>query len=172
MRPRISLYGDNGWVLELPLQKWRWPQKWRQPKNEDNIKNEDDIQNQNNLKNEDDLKKIIWPPDLREYYLKFFWWPLTSTATGQLILNRKCYQVFKTEMELHMINIIYAALPMREQTEYRRSTHGAEHIPGIFSLHAAYSALRHFFMYLQFIKTQNVAPKIFANLKYNNTTTT
>merc|ERR1711875_214839 len=41
----------------------------------------------------------------------------TSTATGQLILNRKCYQVFKTEMELHMINIIYAALPMREQTE-------------------------------------------------------
>ena len=46
-----------------------------------------------------------------------FWWPLTSTATGQLILNRKCYQVFKTEMKLHMINIIYAALPMREQTE-------------------------------------------------------
>ena len=55
--------------------------------------------------------------NLREYYLKSFWWPLTSTATGQLILNRKCYQVFKTEMELHMINIIYAALPMREQTE-------------------------------------------------------
>ena len=32
-------------------------------------------------------------------------------------LTRKCYQVFKTEMELHMINIIYVALPMRAQTE-------------------------------------------------------
>ena len=33
------------------------------------------------------------------------------------ILDRKCYQVFKPEMEIHMINIIYAAVPMREQTE-------------------------------------------------------
>ena len=64
---------------------------------------------------------MIWPPHLREYYLKFFWWPLTYAATGQLILNRKCYQVFKTEMELHMIDIIYAALPMCEQTEKRHS---------------------------------------------------
>ena len=46
-----------------------------------------------------------------------FWWPLTSTATGQLILNWKCYQVFNPEMTLHMINIIYAALPMRAETE-------------------------------------------------------
>ena len=43
--------------------------------------------------------------------------PLTSTATGQLVLNGKCYQVSKPEMELHMINMIYAALPMRAQTE-------------------------------------------------------
>ena len=34
---------------------------------------------------------------------------------GQLILNPKCYQVSKPEMELHMINIIYMALPMRAQ---------------------------------------------------------
>ena len=32
-------------------------------------------------------------------------------------LNRKCYQVLKPEMELNMINMIYAALPMSEQTE-------------------------------------------------------
>ena len=47
----------------------------------------------------------------------FFWWLLTSTATGQLILNWNCYQVYKPEMELHMIDIIYAALPMCAQTE-------------------------------------------------------
>ena len=64
---------------------------------EDDVKNEDDLKNENNLKNEDDLKKIICPPYLREYYLNFFWWPFTSTATGQLILKRKWYQVFKTE---------------------------------------------------------------------------
>ena len=33
------------------------------------------------------------------------------------MLNRKCYQVSKTEMELHMVNMIYAALLMRVQTE-------------------------------------------------------
>ena len=88
---------------------------------------------------------------------------------GQLILNRKCYQVSKPEMELRMIDMKYAALPMRAQTEkttfsckdnqckalhnhgsggkglvHWRRTHGAGHIPGIFSLNAAYSALRHF----------------------------
>ena len=47
----------------------------------------------------------------------FFGRHLTSKATGQLILNRKFYQMSKPEMELHMINIIYAALPMRAQTE-------------------------------------------------------
>ena len=88
---------------------------------------------------------------------------------GQLIFNRKCYQVSKPEMELHMINIIYAASTMHAKTEkttfsckdnqcktfwsgvkglvHCRSTCGAGHIPlcGIFSLHAAQSALRHFF---------------------------
>ena len=39
------------------------------------------------------------------------------TARPQLMLNRKSYQVSKPEMEFHMINIIYAALPMRAQTE-------------------------------------------------------
>ena len=36
---------------------------------------------------------------------------------GLLILNRKCYQVSEPEIVLHMINIIYAALPMHGQTE-------------------------------------------------------
>ena len=40
-----------------------------------------------------------------------------SSATGLLIFNWKYYHVSKPEMELHMINIMYAALPMREQTE-------------------------------------------------------
>ena len=39
------------------------------------------------------------------------------TARPQLMLNRKSYQVSKPEMDFHMINIIYAALPMRAQTE-------------------------------------------------------
>ena len=105
-------------------------------------------------------KKLFGPP-LKRILPEIFWWPLTSTATGQLILNRKCYQVFKPEMELHMINIVYAALSMREQIEkttflwkddqckplhlywsgvnglvHWRSTHRAGRIPGIFSLHA------------------------------------
>ena len=57
------------------------------------------------------------PPPLTEYYLQFILWAFTLAATAQLILNRKCYEVSKPEMELHMINIIYAALPMRAQTE-------------------------------------------------------
>ena len=36
---------------------------------------------------------------------------------GQVILNQKCYQVSKPEMELHMINTIYAALPMHTETK-------------------------------------------------------
>ena len=75
-------------------------------KNEDNLKNQDDLKNENNLKNEDDLNKIICPP-LREYCLIFFL--MTS--------NQEMYQVFKPEMELHMINIIYAALPISKQIE-------------------------------------------------------
>ena len=47
----------------------------------------------------------------------FYWWLLPMTATPQLMLNRKWYQVSKPEMEFHMINIIYAALPMCAQTE-------------------------------------------------------
>ena len=46
-----------------------------------------------------------------------FLWHLTVTATPQLMLNQKLNQMFKPEMEFHMINMIYAALPMREQTE-------------------------------------------------------
>ena len=64
--------------------------------------------------------KIV--PPLQKYFgprilPDFFLYPLTLTAMGQLILNRKCSQVSKLEMELHMIGMIYAALLMREQTE-------------------------------------------------------
>ena len=74
--------------------------------------------NEDELKTEDILKNC--PPTtilhththtpllLLRYYV---------TATAQLILNWKCSQVFKPEMEFHMINIIYAALPMRAQKE-------------------------------------------------------
>ena len=46
--------------------------KLRQPQSKDDLKKEDNLKNEGNLKNEDDLKKMIWPPHLREYYLKFF----------------------------------------------------------------------------------------------------
>ena len=73
-------------------------------------------QNEDNLKNEDDIKN--------EYDLEN--WPSPPK-----------------NIEFHMINIIYAALPMHAQTEkttfsckdiHRQSTHGAGHIPlgGIF----------------------------------------
>ena len=58
---------------------------------------EDDLKNEDDLKKEDD--------------------PLTVTATPQLMSNRICYQVSKPEMEFHMMNIIYAKLPMPTQTE-------------------------------------------------------
>ena len=47
----------------------------------------------------------------------FFLWPLTMTATPQLMLNRKWYQLSKPEIEFLMINMMYAALPMCAQTE-------------------------------------------------------
>ena len=39
------------------------------------------------------------------------------TATPQLMLNRKWYQASKPEMEFHMINMLYAVLPLRARTE-------------------------------------------------------
>ena len=39
------------------------------------------------------------------------------TATSQLMYNQKWWQVSKPEMEFHMMNITYAALHMRAQTE-------------------------------------------------------
>ena len=41
------------------------------------------------------------------------------TTTPQPMSNQICYQVSKPEMEFHMIDIIYAALPMRAQKERR-----------------------------------------------------
>ena len=61
--------------------------------------------------------KIVLPPVPLKSYLKFFWWLLTLTATQQLMSNRICYQVFKPDMEFHMIDLIYAALPISALTE-------------------------------------------------------
>ena len=92
--------------------------------------------------------------------VQFFLWPLTSTVTGQLILNRKCYQVSKPEMELLMIHEIHAALLMHAKTEKTKFfmqrrllqsfTYVLEWRPGTCTLtkHTrrwTYSALRHFF---------------------------
>ena len=52
--------------------KWRLPRNEDYLKNEDNLANEDNLKNEDDLKYEDDLKNIIWPPHLREYYMKFF----------------------------------------------------------------------------------------------------
>ena len=49
--------------------------------------------------------------------LVIFLWLFSITAKPQLMLNRKWYQASKPEMEFHMINIIYAALSIRAQTE-------------------------------------------------------
>ena len=82
----------------------RRPQIEDDLKNYDNLKNEDSLKNKDNLKNKDDLKikddPVTW---------NFF--------RPQLMLNRKLYQVSKTEMEFQMINIIYAALSMRALSE-------------------------------------------------------
>ena len=42
---------------------------------------------------------------------------LTLTAIQQLMSNRICYQVFKPDMEFHMIDLIYVALPISALTE-------------------------------------------------------
>ena len=127
-------------------------------KNKDNLKNEDDLKNEDNLKIEGDLKNWPCPPNIfsapilspYKILLKFSWWLLTLTATRQLMSNRICYQMSKPKMEFHLIDIIYAALSMRTQTEkttfsckddftyilewskghvHWRSTHGTGHIP-------------------------------------------
>ena len=86
-------------------------------KNEDDFKIDDNFKNEDDLKNEGDFKigllpKIILPPLPLKNYLKFSWWLLILTATQQLMLNLKWYQVSKPEMEFHMKNTIYAALTM------------------------------------------------------------
>ena len=62
--------------------------------------------------------KISPPPPLKKLPEIFFcWWLLTMTATPQLMLNRKWYQASKPEMLFHIINIMYAAMPMRAKIE-------------------------------------------------------
>ena len=44
-------------------------------------------------------------------------WLLTLTATAQLTLNRKSYQLSKPEKEFHVMEDMYAASPMRMSAE-------------------------------------------------------
>ena len=67
--------------------------------------------NENNPKNE---HKFRYYSDLKiktTYKIN-----VTEKATPQMMLNRKCYQVSKPEIEFHMIDIMYAALHMRAHT--------------------------------------------------------
>ena len=77
------------------------------------------LKNEGDLKIEDDLKNWPFPQIILPLnsYLKFFWCLLTLTATRQLTSNRISYQLSKPEMEFHMIDIIYVALPMCAQTK-------------------------------------------------------
>ena len=53
----------------------------------------------------------------------FIWWPFIFTATAQLMLNRKYYEIFKPKMEFNMRNIMYIALCMhmhKEKTTFLR----------------------------------------------------
>ena len=111
--------------IERRPQSWRWTQTEDNLKTEDDLKNEEDLKNEDNLKNEEDLKNWPSPPfffgsppplPLKNLPEVFCWWLLTLTARPQLMLNRKWYQVSKPEMEFHIINIMYAALPMRAHT--------------------------------------------------------
>ena len=61
------------------------------------------------------------PPPLPFKKLPDFFCLLTLTATPQLTLKWKCYLVSKKEMEFHMINIMYVALPMCKQTKNQHS---------------------------------------------------
>ena len=117
--------------------------KWR--KNENNPKNwyklnyYPDLKKDDNLKNENDFKygdkwkwtkkwrrfqklsphltTILSPPPLITILPEYFWRPPTLTATQQMMLSLKCYQVSKPEIEFHIMNIMYAELHMRTHTE-------------------------------------------------------
>ena len=55
------------------------------------------------------------------YYLKKILQLLTLTATSQLTPNRKSYQLFKLEIEFHVMEEMYAASHMRmcaEKTKF------------------------------------------------------
>ena len=62
-------------------------------------------------------KIILPPPPPLKKLPEILWWLVTLTVTRQLMSNKICYQVSKLEMEFHVIDIIYAALPMREQKD-------------------------------------------------------
>ena len=75
--------------------------------------NEDELKNEDVLKNYLPTPQQFCPPPPITILPELFWWPLILTATPQMMLSRKCYQVSKPEIEFHIMNIMYAALHMR-----------------------------------------------------------
>ena len=131
-------------------QKWRRLQIWRLPQkedlnNKDNLKNEDDLKNENYLKNVDELKNC---PPLQK--LKSIAW-IFSWDMGQLILNRKCYQVSKPKMEFNMKNIIYLALRMCMHPEKTTFSCKDDFTLTKHTWRWTYSALRYFLVKNEFL---------------------
>ena len=84
--------------------------KWKQPQNEDVLKNEDNLNNEDDLKNENNPKNVPFSPSIKKNIIWIlFECSFTLTATA-LMLNQKCYQASKPEMEYNMMNIINVAL--------------------------------------------------------------
>ena len=81
--------------------------------------NKDELKNEDVPKNCPQPKNNFAPPPPSPFTIlpDFFLRPLTLTATTQMMLNRKCYQVSKPEIEFHMMDIMYAALHMRAHTK-------------------------------------------------------
>ena len=109
------------WCCKKQIWSIHWVDWEDDLKNEVDLKNEDDIKNEDNHKNLNDLKrktlsKKICPPPLKRILPAIFFDDLSPQQPQD-----NGYQTgnvgAKPEIELHMINIIYAALPMREQTE-------------------------------------------------------
>ena len=78
---------------------------------------------------------------------------VSATATPQLMSNQKWYEASKPESEFHMINMIYAALPIHAQTE--KTTFSCTDDCTLTTRCWTYSALRYFF-FICFLSSANL----------------
>ena len=105
----LTIYRIKVTKKERRPQKWKWPQIWRRMKMHYKMKTSSKIAPPPHNNFAPPPSPIMILPD-------FFWRPLTSTATPQIMLKWKCYQVSKPEIEFQMIDIMYAALHMGAHT--------------------------------------------------------